>query len=296
MSLPVQGKSMKSLRHKLPAAGVLGVAIAAMLLAGCGRGDGNSAGPQPAATDTAGQLPAPVAEAPADAPVALADVIETSPQAVVGISYAAGLDQYPGLAKALQDYAAAARGELQQALDGLGNDKPTMPYELSLAFEKQLETPELVVVRAEGSRYTGGAHGEPLVARFVWLPGSQQMLTADHLVPDAKGWKAISDFVADQLRERVATRLSSEDMEPGELQESLRSASRMINEGTGARPDNFRQFEPMTDAGGKVTGLRFVFPPYQVGPYSEGTQTAEVPASVLVPHVAPEYAGLFAHG
>ena len=141
MSLPVQGKLMKSLRHKLPAAGVLGVAIAAMLLAGCGREDGNSAGPQPAAADTAGQLPAPVAEAPADAPVALADVIETSPQAVVGISYAAGLDQYPGLAKALQDYAAAARGELQQALDGLGNDKPTMPYELSLAFEKQLETP-----------------------------------------------------------------------------------------------------------------------------------------------------------
>lgn len=296
MSLQVQGKSMKSLRRNLPVAAVLGMAIAAVLLAGCGRQDDNTADAQPAAADTAGALPAPVAEAPADAPVALADVIETSPQAVVGISYAAGLDQYQGLAKALQDYAAAARGELQQAIDGLGNDKPTMPYELSLAFEKQLETPELVVVRAEGSRYTGGAHGEPLVARFVWLPGSQQMLTADHLVPDAKGWKAISDFVADQLRERVATRLSSEDMEPGELQESLRSASRMINEGTGARPDNFRQFEPMTDAAGKVTGLRFVFPPYQVGPYSEGTQTAEVPASVLAPHVAPEYAGLFAHG
>ena len=296
MSLQVQGKSMKSLRRNLPVAAVLGVAIAAVLLAGCGRQDDNTADAQPAAADTAGALPAPVAEAPADAPVALADVIETSPQAVVGISYAAGLDQYPGLAKALQDYASAARGELQQAIDGLGNDKPTMPYELSLAFEKQLETPELVVVRAEGSRYTGGAHGEPLVARFVWLPGPQQMLTADHLVPDAKGWKAISDFVADQLRERVATRLSSEDMEPGELQESLRSASRMINEGTGAKPDYFRQFEPMTDAAGKVTGLRFVFPPYQVGPYSEGTQTAEVPASVLAPHVAPEYAGLFAHG
>lgn len=296
MSLQVQGKSMKSLRRKLPAAAVLGVAIAAVLLAGCGRRDGDDAGDQPAVADTAGPLPAPLADAPADAPVALADVIETTPQAVVGISYAAGLDQYQGLAKALQDYAATARGELQQAIDGLGNDKPTMPYELSLAFEKQLETPELVVVRAEGSRYTGGAHGEPLVARFVWLPGPQQMLTADHLVPDAKGWKAISDYVADQLRERVATRLSSEDMEPGELQESLRSASRMINEGTGARPDNFRQFEPMTDAAGKVTGLRFVFPPYQVGPYSEGTQTADVPASVLVPHVAPECAGLFAHG
>lgn len=45
-----------------------------------------------------------------------------------------------------------------------------------------------------------------------------------------------------------------------------------------------------------MTGLRFVFAPYQVGPYSDGTQTVEVPASVLLLHVAPEYRGLFAGG
>ena len=43
-----------------------------------------------------------------------------------------------------------------------------------------------------------------------------------------------------------------------------------------------------------MTAVRFVFPPYQVGPYADGTQTVDVPASVLLPHVAPEYAGLFA--
>lgn len=297
MSFAYQGKSMKSVpRSNRSVPRLLGVAIAALLVAGCGRQGDDAGNPQAAATDPASSLPAALPEATADAPPVLSDVIESSPQAVVGISYAAGLDRYPGLARALQDYAAAARGELQQALDGLGNDKPSMPYELSLAFEKQLETADMVVVSAEGSRYTGGAHGEPLVARFVWLPQQERMLTADHLVPDAKGWKAISDHVSDQLRERVATRLSSEDLEPGELQEALRSASRMIAEGTGAKPDNFRQFEPLTDAAGKVTALRFVFPPYQVGPYSEGTQSAEVPAAVLAPHVAPEYAGLFAHG
>ncbi len=286
---------MEPVPRRILTASLLSLAVTVVLLAGCGRqGDADGTAQAPASSAESA-LPAPVAEAPADAPVALTDVIETSGQAVVGISYAAGLDRYPGLAKALQDYAAAARGELQQAVDGLGNDKPSMPYELSLAFEKQLETADLVVVKAEGSRYTGGAHGEPLVARFVWLPQQGRMLTADALVADAKGWKAISDHVADQLRERVATRLSSEDMEPGELQESLRSASRMIADGTGAKADNFRQFEPLTDASGKVTALRFVFPPYQVGPYSEGTQTADVPAAVLAPLVAPEYAPLFAH-
>jgi len=202
-------------------ASALALGVGLVLVAGCKRDAADTAAP-PADGSTAAQ-PANI-ETPNDvaASVELRDVIENTPQAVVGISYPTDITRYPGLAKALSDYASAARGELQQAVDGLGNDKPTMPYELSLSFEKVLETPQLVVVSADGSRYTGGAHGEPLVARFVWLPEQQQMLTADKLVADAKGWKAVSDYIGDQLRERVATRLSSEDMDPGQLQESLR--------------------------------------------------------------------------
>lgn len=275
-------------------ASALALAVGLVLVAGCRRDGDDTAAP----TTSAPAASAPAADAaPAEpAPVVLRDVIENTPQAVVGISYPADIARYPGLAKALSDYATAARGELQQAVDGLGNDKPTMPYELSLSFEKVLETPQLVVVSADGSRYTGGAHGEPLVARFVWLPAQQQMLTADRLVADAKGWKAISDYVADQLRERVATRLSVDEMEPAQMQESLRSASRMIAEGTGPSAENFGQFQPLTGADGRISAVRFVFPPYQVGPYSDGTQSVDVPASVLLPHVNTEYAGLFAQG
>lgn len=165
--------------HGSVLAGVVGV----LLLAGCQR----ESEPAPA-TDAAPAAEATAAgETPAtEAPLDLRDVIENNEREVVGISYPAGIDRYPGLARALQNYATSARSDLQQALDGLGNDKPTMPYELSLSFEKLLETPQLVVVSADGSRYTGGAHGEPLVARFVWLPAQQQMLSADKLVADAK--------------------------------------------------------------------------------------------------------------
>jgi len=270
----------------------LALAMGLVVVAGCKR-DGDAQAPV-AAADTAAEPAAPTATP--DAPGELRDVIETSPQAVVGITYPPDIARYPGLAKTLGSYADSARAELQQALDGLGNDKPTMPYELSLTFEKVLETPQLVVVTADGSRYTGGAHGEPLVARFVWLPEQQQMLTADKLVADAKGWKAISDYVADQLRERVATRLSGDEMEPAQMQESLRNASRMIADGTGPSADNFSQFQPLTGSDGRISAIRFVFPPYQVGPYSDGTQTVDVPAAVLVPHVGQDVAGLFARG
>jgi len=42
--------------------------------------------------------------------------------------------------------------------------------------------------------------------------------------------------------------------------------------------------------------LRFVFPPYQVGPYADGTQTVDIPADVLLPKVAPAYRHLFVGG
>ena len=47
---------------------------------------------------------------------------------------------------------------------------------------------------------------------------------------------------------------------------------------------------------GRIAALRFVFPPYQVGPYADGTQTVDVPANVLLPRVAPAYRPLFSGG
>src|SRR3546814_4664889 len=89
----------------------------------------------------------------------LKDVIERDPNYVIGISYPPNINQYPGLAAELQRYADAARSELMQAVDGLAGEKPSAPYDLSLAFNMLAETPQVVTVAANGSSYTGGAHG-----------------------------------------------------------------------------------------------------------------------------------------
>lgn len=245
--------------------------------------------PAPAAGDAA-----PVAAPVAEAPLVLKDVIESNDRYVVGISYPPGIDRYPGLAKALSDYATAARGELMEAVDGFGNDKPTAPYELSLSFEKVLETPQIVAVAADGSRYTGGAHGQPLIARFVWLPGREHLLAAGDLIAQPAGWQAVSDYVREQLLTGVALRADADELEPAERVEVIKNASRMIDEGTEPQAANFAQFVPVLDAAGKISALRFVFPPYQVGPYADGTQTVDVPSAVLLPHLAPTYSELFA--
>ncbi|MFC3715198.1 hypothetical protein ACFONC_03410 [Luteimonas soli] len=236
-------------------------------------------------------VPAPAAPA---APVELKDVIERDPNYVIGISYPPNINQYPGLAAELGRYADAARAELMQAVDGLAGEKPTAPYDLSLAFNMLAETPQVVTVAANGSSYTGGAHGNPLIARFVWLPQRNELLQAEHLIVDADGWRAISDAVREQLHASLSQRIDADGIEPAQRAEMLKSGLKMIDEGSGPDAGNFSQIEPVLDAAGRITALRFVFPPYQVGPYSDGVQVAEVPASVLLPHVAGPYRDLFA--
>ena len=263
--------------------------VSVVLMAGaCKREAEVPAAPAPVQTAPAGTI-----DAAAAAPE-LKDVIETTDSYIVGISYPPTINKYPGLARIVSAYAESARAELMQAVAGFGNDKPSAPYELSLSFEQVVDTPELVAIAADGGRYTGGAHGEPLVARFVWLPGQDKLLTAQELVPGVQGWVAIGAYIREQLHTSVSVRADADDMPPQERLEFVRSADKMIDEGTEPDVDNFAAFQPIIDAQGKVTALRFVFPPYQVGPYADGTQTVDVPSSVLLPHLAPEYSGLFA--
>jgi hypothetical protein len=232
-------------------------------------------------------------DATAQAPVDLTDVIETDPRYVVGISYPPGAAADPGLARALHGYAEAARGELMQAVNGLP-DRPTAPYELSLGFRELMRSADVVAIAADGSLYTGGAHGQPLVARFVWLPRQQRMLTAQTLFGSSGGWGAVADFVSEQLGTAAHTRAADESLEPAEREQLLAAALKMIDEGTEPRPENFAQFEPVPATDGRIAALRFVFPPYQVGPYADGVQSVEVPAAVLRPYLAADIAGLFA--
>ncbi len=263
--------------------------LLALALGACKREADTPAAAEQPATVPAGTPATGTAAAPE-----LKDVIETNDAYVVGISYPPTLNKYPGLAQAVAAYSDAARAELMQAVAGFGNDKPSAPYELSLSFEQVAETPELVAVAADGSRYTGGAHGEPLVARFVWLPLQNKLLTANELVPKAEGWAVIGAYIREQLHTSVSVRADADELPPEERLQFVRSADKMIDEGTELDVDNFSQFQPIVGADGKITALRFVFPPYQVGPYADGTQTVDVPAMILLPHVAPEYAGLFA--
>lgn len=273
---------------------VTAVCLLALALTACKK----EAAPAP---QTAAPGPAPTAALPApvaadDGPVELKEVVETTPGYVVGITYATQAAKYPGLAREIKHYADAARSDLIEAANGrTAKDNPS-PYELSLTFDDVLDTPDLVAVSADGSSYTGGAHAAPLIARFVWLPKQGRLLKADELIPQKAGWDAVSRFVREQLHSALSQRIDADELAPAVRAEQIETGGRMIDDGTSADPANFAMFEPVRAADGKLSGLKFVFAPYEVGPYSDGTQTVEVPAVVLLPHLAPAYRPMFTGG
>lgn len=267
---------------------VLCMALAAVL-AGCQR-EGAAPETQPAPDDPAAAAPAPVAVPE------LKDMVETDPRYLVGVTWPPEANKYPGLAAHLQRYVDEARGELMEAVEAAPADGAAGPYDLSLTFTTVADTPGVFAIAADGSSYTGGAHGAPLVARFVWLPAEQRLLRIEDLLPQKAAWRDLSAYVREQLHAALSQRVDADELDPVERDRIMRTAGRMIDAGSDADADNFEDFEPVVGDDGRLVALRFVFPPYQVGPYSDGVQAVEVPASVLLPHVAPEYRGLFAGG
>jgi hypothetical protein len=249
------------------------------------------------------------ASATVAAPVDLADISERDPHYLIGISFPPELKRYPALAAEVKRDADALRADFLKQVAANRDDPGPGPFDLSLAYSMVVESPRVVAVAAEGTRFVGGAHGAPLLERYVWLLPENHRLTAAELVPDPVGWGPISDYVRDQLLATQRQRFAEESKagagmeeaggdgaDAGTLREQLRNASEMIAQGTESKAADFANFEPVLGPDGKIAALRFVFPPYQVGPYSDGVQSVEVPAALLLPHIAAADRALFAGG
>ena len=267
--------------------------VAVLMLAAC-----RPEAPAPQPSTQSAESPEQVVPLEDEAVPELKDSVETDPRYIIGISYPPEANRYPGLAAALHRYTQVAREELMESVEarGDGSDAAGLPYDLSLDYRTVVSTPSLLAIAADGSMFTGGAHGALLVERFVWLPAQDKALAIGDLFPDAKAWRDISRYVREQLHAALSQRVDADELEPAERDRLVRTSGRMIDEGSGPEEENFSRYEPVMGADGRIHALRFVFPPYQVGPYSDGIQTVEVPASVVLPHVAPEYRSLFAGG
>ena len=230
----------------------------------------------------------------ASAPVVLQDQVEHTPTWLLGITYPKGVTLPSGLAQEIKAYADASRKRLVGAAAPHKAGDAGVPYDMSLEFRQIAPQAQgLIAIAADGSLYSGGAQGDPLIRRFLWDTRSGGLIRAQDLVTGDAGWVAISNSARETLLGQIRTRMEDDKQVPEEIDKAIAKMTPIVESGTQPAASEFSEFEPMIDAQGKLVGLTFVFPPYQVAGYSDGIQRADVPVAVFQQYLDPKYRGLF---
>jgi hypothetical protein len=278
------------------------LALAILTLAACQQQPATSPASAPAASASAPVIPA---AATAPAPASTAPV--PGDHAVTRhYKIAIGLPALPAAAKPLADAMRAtadnAKRDFVQALP----DPKTLPefanrqFELRLDFKIAAQTPAFTSVRESGSSDTGGAHPNPVQAAFVFDRKAGKLVTLDELfaAPDAAR-KALANFAhAALLKKLMANAPKPGEGSPDAIREWKSNMLQMLDGGTKPTTVNYSVFVVQAGATPDAAspGITLIFPPYQVAPYVEGTQTVDVPASVFAKFLKPAYQGDFAPG
>lgn len=274
---------MRSAIHPPHRKRMAAVLASAMLIVGCGRHETSS--------PAEGVAPAPTSNA---APVTMQDQVEHTPVYLLGITYPKGVVLPAGLAQDIKAYADASRKRLVDAAAPHKAGDAGVPYDMSLEFRQIApQAHGLIAIAADGSLYTGGAQGEPLIRRFVWDANGGSMIRSQDLLVGDPAWAAVSASVRDTLMGQIRAKLDDGKQTPEDIDKAMAKMRPIVETGTEPAASEFSEFEPMIDENGKLVGLTFVFPPYQVAGYSDGIQRADVPVSVFRQYLNPKYRGLF---
>lgn len=246
-------------------------AVAMLLLAGCGAQEQSIPQTMPAAT---------------------------TPTADVGTVDQASTDryrydvQYPALAPrdaklvaAMRAYGEQRKREFLAAAEGAPRSADTefVPWELRLRFDVRADTDDFLSVVATGDAYSGGAHGNPLIASFVLHRTSGRVVTMADLFVDAEdGERALGEYAR---RELVTRRSATRPLDDGE--------QRWLKDGTAPRAENYAVFTIDGDGARPARGIVLIFPPYQVAPYADGVIEVAVPAAEFGKLLKPAFRGAF---
>jgi hypothetical protein len=162
------------------------------------------------------------------------------------------------------------------------SDAPTPPWQLDLAFDVRSHTPHFVSVVASGSAFTGGAHGNPLLASFVLHRPTGRVIAIGELFGDPDdALRVLGDFARAQLMRRDSTAATDA------------ATQRRIVDGTAPRPENYAVFAVDGSVDDRAPSLLLMFPTYQVAPYAAGVQEVTVPPAIFTALLKPEFREAF---
>ncbi|NID04272.1 DUF3298 and DUF4163 domain-containing protein [Luteibacter jiangsuensis] len=158
-----------------------------------------------------------------------------------------------------------------------------IPWDLNLDIAVAGRSDRFINVQVDGSAFTGGAHPAPIVDSFTFDLEERRVVDIDDLFADPH---AAESAFATEARRQLLTALDDQD-------DPLASDSEQIEQGTAPGKGRYRVFSLLTGPDGKVHGLTFIFPPYQVASYVAGQQAVDVPSEAFAAYLKPEFREAF---
>ncbi|TCV95884.1 uncharacterized protein DUF4163 [Luteibacter rhizovicinus] len=185
----------------------------------------------------------------------------------------------------IDNYVTAQKKAFLTSLDAPGaRDRAReLPWDLNLDVAVAARTDRFVNVQVDGSAFTGGAHPAPIVDSFTYDSQARRVVTLPEFFTDPQA--AETAFAAESRRQLLGA-LDDQD-------DPLASTSEQVDEGTAPGKDHYRVFTLLTGDDGKVHGLTFIFPPYQVASYAAGAQAVDIPTEIFASYLKPEYRDAF---
>ncbi len=159
----------------------------------------------------------------------------------------------------------------QQAQKDSGRDTP-LQYEWIESWEPEAETDLLLAFSAEEYSFTGGAHGNLALKAVIWDRGAGRRIGFDELFADARAMQAV-------LKPQFCRALDDERRRRrgGQLGDSFTEC-----------PDP-AAYPTVPVGDGEIHAIRVLVPPYEAGPWAEGSYEILLDTSTVLPFLQQRY-------
>jgi hypothetical protein len=165
------------------------------------------------------------------------------------------------------------------------SDYPFREHSFVQHWSVAANTAPLLVLKAEGYTFTGGAHGMPFVSTILWDKAKQQRLATTALLDLPALAKTLKPrfckALNDQREEKRGEPVPATDKGEGSyFNECVDMAKQEI--------------VPISAGGNTLDTVQIIILPYEAGPYAEGTYTIDLPLDdAALAAVKPAWQGAF---
>jgi len=157
------------------------------------------------------------------------------------------------------------------------------PWSLSIDMSNYVSGDKVGSILGYVFSFTGGAHPNHSYFSVNFDKTSQDMISIKDLFDN-------TELALDKISKYAVSNILIQKSE--RLNEKIKVDEWLVD---GAGPDlkNYNIFVFVLDKNRRIEGLKFIFPPYQVGPYVEGEYEVTVPSTIFYNNLRSQYKNNF---